>query len=372
MENELNKLLSKPISYYKKLIRKNNTKFDFKKPVILFGAGALGKELLYFFKNKGTQVIAFSDNDRSKTGRRYLGIKVINKNSIGNLFGKNVQIVASCTKYFVVIRDLASAGFTNAWNPMYFFTLYASYFDIFVWTNNIGDILKNKKNILSIYELLSDNESKMILLNIIKFRLLLDVRLLEHNVDKYEQYFNAEIVKLTKAEIFLDGGAYDGDTIQVFIGKTKNRFSKIYAFEPDKINFNKMRHNLYRHSVDKIEFRNIGVGERKRTLSFTSDGNVSSRMVSGDNGNKVTVVPFDAFRKPFTFIKLDIEGYEKNAILGARKTLKIFKPRLAICVYHHLEDLWEIPLLIKKINPTYKIFLRRYTSFLHETVCYAN
>jgi FkbM family methyltransferase len=372
MEKELNNLLSKPASYYKKLILANNPEFDFRKPVILFGAGNIGKELLSFFKRKGTKVIAFSDNDANKVGKYHYGINVINKKQIAPLYGKDIQIVASSVKYSAIIHELKKLKFTYIWEPMYFLTLYTRYFNIFVWSNNIDLILKNKSKIRSVFNSIKDKESKQIMLNIVKFRLLLDGKLLRGYVDKFDQYFNSKIIKLKNNEIFLDGGAYDGNTTRTFIKKTKNRFSNIHAFEPDKVNFRNLYYKLKPLSDNRIHLYNLGVGDTKRTLSFSNDGNVSSRLISGDNANKVKIVPIDKLRQAFTYMKFDIEGYEKQAILGAKKTLITYKPKLAVSVYHHLEDLWEIPLIIKKINPTYKIFLRRYTSFLHEIVCYAN
>lgn len=371
MEKELNNLLSKPASYYKNLILKNNPKFDFKKPVILFGSGNLGKEFLLFFKNKGTKVVAFSDNNSNKIGKLHYGIEIIDKKEISIIYGKNIQIVASCAKYYEVIKDLKKVGFINLWNPMYFFTLFQNKLDLLVWKNHIDLILKNKAKIKYVLNLLQDRESKKIFFNIIKFRLLLDFKLLKHNIDKNNQYFNLKIIKLTKEEIFLDGGAFDGDTIKVFIKKTNNHFSKVFAFEPDKINFSNLNSYIEKQSDDRIKSFKLGVGDKEITLSFSNDGNVSSKIVLGNNTNKVKIVPIDKFKELFTYIKLDIEGYEKNAILGAKKTLVKNKPKLAICAYHYIQDLWKIPLLINKINSNYKIFFRRYSDFLHETVCYA-
>lgn len=68
---------------------------------------------------------------------------------------------------------------------------------------------------------------------------------------------------------------------------------------------------------------------------------------------------------------MDIEGSELKALFGAEEIIKLQKPKLAICVYHKPEHLWEIPLYIKKILPEYKLFFRHHTSLEYETVCYA-
>ena len=70
-------------------------------------------------------------------------------------------------------------------------------------------------------------------------------------------------------------------------------------------------------------------------------------------------------------IKMDIEGSEIEALLGARQTIRKFKPRLQICSYHKFDDLWEIPILIKKLSPDYLLYLGHHTQNIFETIVYA-
>ena len=60
-----------------------------------------------------------------------------------------------------------------------------------------------------------------------------------------------------------------------------------------------------------------------------------------------------------TFIKMDIEGAEVNAIKGAKNTLMKYKPKLAISIYHKWSHRWEIPLMLKEIVPDYKFYLKK-------------
>jgi len=371
MEKELDNILSKPASYYKNLIIKNNPKFDFKKPVILFGAGNFGKELLSFFKTKGTKIIAFSDNNSNKIGNNYCGIKIIGKKELLTQYGRNIQIVASCAMYHEVIEDLISSGFINLWSPMYFSTIYPNDFNILVWKNDINLLINNKIKIHYTYKLLKDDKSKQTFVNVLKYRLFLDYKILKWIVDKSDQYFNTTIIKLTKKEIFLDGGAFDGDTIKVFIKKSHDHFSKIFAFEPDKVNFKKLSTYINQHPDVRVKLFNLGVGDKATTLSFSNDGNIQSRIVLNNDSNTIKIIPIDELEEPFTYIKLDIEGYEKQALAGAKKTIKEHRPKLAACAYHYISDLWEIPLMIKKLNKHYKLYLRHHGQFLYDTVCYA-
>lgn len=85
------------------------------------------------------------------------------------------------------------------------------------------------------------------------------------------------------------------------------------------------------------------------------------------------VVPLDTLlaSNKVTFIKMDIEGAEQNALEGAKQIIQKQTPKLAICIYHSLEDLWEVPLQIKRMVPEYKIGVRHHAANMGDTVCYA-
>jgi hypothetical protein len=84
-------------------------------------------------------------------------------------------------------------------------------------------------------------------------------------------------------------------------------------------------------------------------------------------------VPLDAALRgdSVSFIKIDIEGAEPQALQGARGIIATQKPTLAVCVYHHFSHLWQIPLFIHDLLPDHRIFLRHHTRLEYETVCYA-
>lgn len=371
MAEELNQLLSKSSNYYKQLVIKNNLKFNFKKPVILFGAAKLGNVFIRFFKKKGTKILALSDNNKQIIGKNVDRIKIINKNKIKNLYGKDIQIVATSIYYSEILKDLKELGFSRIFNPMYFSTLYPKDFDVLIWKNDIKLFINNKKLINLAYGYLSDNKSRKIFLNIIKFRLLLNKNPLKNIKDFESEYFDKKIINLSNSEVFLDGGAYDGDTIKMIIKESKNRFNSIYAFEPDNQNYKKLSVFVKQLSDSRIKIYKLGLGDKKNTLHFTNEGNLQSKVIKYGE-TLIKIVPIDYFIDThFTYIKLDIEGFEKKALIGAKRTIKRYKPKFVICAYHNLSDLWELPILIKSMQPNYKVYLRHYSDFLMDTICYA-
>lgn len=371
MEKKLDDILLRSSNYYKNLILKKGPVFDFKKPVVIFGTAKLLPHFIRYFKIKKTKVLFLIDSDKSKIGLNIYGMDVISKEILLKKLGKDIQIVIASVHYEVIIKKLKKIGFSNLFNPMYFFTFDHNKFNLLTWINNVDLLFKNKKKVKSAFLSFSDEKSKKVFVDIIKFRLTFNQSLFENINNNKSEYFDKKIIRLLPNEVFLDGGAYDGDTIRIFINKSKNKFSKIFAYEPDEKSFTILKRYLKDLSDKRIFGYKIGLGQKNEKLRFTNEGNLQSK-VSNKGKFEIKIIPIDSIKEGvFTYIKLDIEGFEKQALLGAKKTIYKYKPKLAICSYHHFEDLWEVPNLIHKINRNYKLFLRHYTNFLFDTICYA-
>lgn len=185
------------------------------------------------------------------------------------------------------------------------------------------------------------------------------------------QYFDPDIVRLSERESYVDLGAYDGDSLGHFIAATNGRFYSIHAFELDPINYQKLVKNAEQMpNRDRIHTYNFGVWDSERDINF-STGKLQSAIGRGEN--TAHVVPLDMILagQKVSFIKMDIEGAEMHAIRGAQELIKAQQPKLAICVYHHISHLWEIPIHIHRLLPDHRLFLRHYSSLEYETVCYA-
>ncbi len=112
----------------------------------------------------------------------------------------------------------------------------------------------------------------------------------------------------------------------------------------------------------------------KDTLSFSGNGHGDSRIVQGNVGEAISckVISLDSFLPgKVTFVKMDVEGAELEALKGSRKVIVQYRPKLAICVYHKKADLIEIPLFIKSLVPEYRLYIRHYGNSMCETVLYA-
>lgn len=184
------------------------------------------------------------------------------------------------------------------------------------------------------------------------------------------QYF--DVFTADNKEIFVDVGAYNGDTIFDFLEWSRGKESKVYSLEPLKHMCKFINSRLKAHNISGIEVLNCAAWNRKEQLEFRDSGDWSSitktdgsSIVSGDTIDNI--VEHDKV----TFIKLDVEGTELEALKGASETIHRYHPKLAICIYHKPLDILEIGKYILNINPKYKLYIRHYTSTMYETVLYA-
>ena len=190
------------------------------------------------------------------------------------------------------------------------------------------------------------------------------------------QYFNELInIPKNKHHVFVDRGAFIGDTILDFATFTHNQVEMYYAFEPDNNNYLRLVENLKKNNISNAQVIQKGVWSRTETLSFDSSGN-SSASISDMGDTYIEVCSIDEVLqcKYVSFIKMDVEGSELNALKGAKKTIALHMPILAICVYHKPEDLITIPQYISQFESNdkkYNLYLRHHAHTLTETVLYA-
>ena len=202
--------------------------------------------------------------------------------------------------------------------------------------------------------------------------------LFKHNIYTYKltsirediQYF--DVFDPIDDEIIIDAGCYDGTTAKQFLQWGGDKVKKIYSFEFDPINAVKCEENLKDYS-DKCTVIAKGTWDKDEILHVNASGTSGSS--TGSKGNDtVYLTSIDSVVKDerVTFIKMDVEGAELKSLMGAKNTITKNKPRLAICVYHKPEDIYEIPEYLLSLVPEYKFYLRHYSSVSCETILYAS
>ena len=191
-------------------------------------------------------------------------------------------------------------------------------------------------------------------------------------IDKH-QYFDKNIIKYKEDEVFVDGGCFNLQTSKIFLKNVETygvTCKKILAFEPDDISYKRIC--SLNTNKDKITVINSGLWFEQGVLGFARRGTASSRISNEQADCTVKVDKLDNYLdEEITFIKMDIEGAELEALKGGKKVIETYKPKLAISVYHKKQDIYDIPLYLKSIVPEYKFYLRHYSNAHLETVLYA-
>lgn len=185
------------------------------------------------------------------------------------------------------------------------------------------------------------------------------------------QYF--DVFSPKKDEVFVNAGAFQGETDVDFAKWTNNSYKKIFAFEPMKEDVKICRKCYAENKIENVELFAKGTWSETGYISFVEGTNQGR--IDENGGNRIETIKIDDAVKGFggsiTFIKMDIEGAELRALQGAKETILRDKPRMAICIYHKSEDLYEIPGYILSLVPEYQFKVRQYTSMNWETVLYA-
>ena len=194
-----------------------------------------------------------------------------------------------------------------------------------------------------------------------------------------EQYNYRNIVQAEEGDFIIDGGACSGDASFYFACKNKNK-GKVYAFEFIDENLNRFHKNMelnpeHSKNIELIEHP-IGASSDKYLYAVTQGPGSYVTDQKIDGAKKIKSIAIDDLVKEHNiekidFIKFDIEGSELDGLIGAKETIKKFKPKLAICIYHKTEDLWTIPKYLKEIVPEYKFYINHHSVNICESVLYA-
>ena len=344
--------------------------------IVLFGAGHFGRRTLSGLRKAGIEPIAFADNNPRLWNTSVEGVEVISPQEAAQRHGEQATFVITIWGGEGADRMPQREAQLRALGCRYvmtFLPLYWKYPDAFLPHYPVDlphMVYQQAEEVRRASHLWSDDASRCEYLAQLRWRLFGDFALpspVEHTT-----YFPLELCPLTDHEVFVDCGAYDGDSIRSFLDQPKKSFRWIYGFEPDPVNFRKLEKavSLFPER-ESITLQCAAVGAHNGTVTFSADGNEASSVGKGELVvNCVTLDEALSGTEP-TYIKMDIEGAELDALNGARGIIQRHSPVLAICAYHVQNHPWKIPLLIQSINPDYSFFLRPHLLEGWDLVCYA-
>lgn len=318
------------------------------RPIFIYGMGDGAQKIMNVFSARGIKVSGIFASDDFVRGHYFEGFKVKRLSEVEEEYEDFVVILAFAAGYRELvdkIHDIASKH-----------TLYVP--DVPVVGSGLFTYdycVEHESELQAVYDMLADDFSRKVYANIINFKISGNIKYLDEvttpKVDIYK-----EIIRPNLNEVYVDLGAYNGDTIEEFLTVTRGKYISIYAMEPDRKNFKKLCRNT-ENLLHVYAYNSVAWSCETQIPFSTKAGRQSS---VGTNGQLAEARSVDGMLDgdQATIIKMDVEGCEREAIWGSAHTIKKYSPKLMVSLYHRNEDIFELPLLIKKLNPNYKCYIR--------------
>jgi len=333
-------------------------------PVIIFGAGNLGRRLA-----RAVRPVMFCDNNPALWGTGWEGIPIESPERAIERYPSATFVIAiwhpsrteSMADRTQQVRSLGASKVVP------FSVLLADYRDFLLphmfWET--PDYYDRNEREIGRARALMDAEGRQ------EFDRQIQLRLGNPSgqlIDSGVQYFPGDLFHLGRKEVFVDCGAYDGDTIAEFRRATGDDFTEIVAFEPDPQNFGTLQCST--KGDPRIKLHPHGTGARAETARFILSGTGSR--VSSDGDWEVKIVTLDDALQGIapTYMKFDIEGSELDALDGGKQTIERHRPKMAVCLYHAPNHFWTIPLRLNELLPDSRFTLRTYCADGWDCVCY--
>lgn len=350
------------------------------RPVVLAGAGRLGVDMGECLLRSGVNVVAFADNDPRLHGTTRLGLPIMSSVEAARRHGAGalfiVTIWNSEHSYVATESRLRSLGCRSVtpWVPVAW-----AFGDAMLPRYAAGlpsTVLAQSEDVLGQSGVWADERSAEVYMQQVAWRLSGDFADLGE-VDP-DQYFTADVVRPVADEVFVDCGAFVGDSMIDFVHWAP-AFRAAHAFEPDEAGFASLRSTVEGLALDarrRIRVYRLATGSETGTRLFEGDG--AGGRFAKEAGTTTGLQEVETVRlddilgaEPVTFIKMDVEGAERESLIGATGLIRDRAPLLAISAYHLQNDLWGLPRLIRSLAPDHLLYLRphKYDSF--DCVLYA-
>lgn len=321
------------------------------RPVILYGTGDGADKVLDELERLSVPVRGIMASDDFVRGQTFRGYRVQRLSDLEQQYPNPVIVIAFGTqrpevmehilalekRHMVLCADVPVYG-TDIFNDAFF--------------------ERHEDDIQRAAACWADAASRRVYENIIQFKLSGQLHYLTAIFSEKDEAFR-EILRLHDHESYLDLGAYRGDTIDEFLHYTNGQYRQIVALEPDPKNYRKLRE----HTADLPDcqcFR-MGIWHEDTDLFFEDAlGRGSSLQANGSRRVPVTTIDTLFRQRPLTYLKIDVEGAEEQALLGGQAVLRRDKPKLNVALYHRSEDIFKLPLLLRSIDPSYRLYLRQH------------
>jgi FkbM family methyltransferase len=347
-------------------------------PIVLFGAGNHGRRTLSLLRAHGRPPAAFIDNASGLWGTEVDGVPILSPADASARYAMNGLAVVTIWRaegdhdFRVTRANLQDMGWSRVESFISLFWGYGAEALPHVTIDLPTKVLQASKQVLSAAALWSEERSLREYVAQIRWRLTADFAAL--SPAEPNQYFDDGLVRVGPEEVFVDCGAFGGDTLLEFMRRLPS-WRAYHAFEPDPASFAELQAvvaALPGPLAERVHVHRAATSDRRGTARFNASGLASAQLSAQGEYDVECVTIDDVVTGPApTFVKMDIEGAEAAALTGARRVIVDGRPLLTIAAYHKQADLWELPLLIHEMVPDYQMFLRPHAGEGFETILYA-
>ena len=320
------------------------------KPVLVYGTGNGCEKLFCVFERFGIRPQGIFSSDDFAREREFHGFKVMSLSEAEQRFCDFCAVLAFGTSLPDVMQRIESIAKKHELCAPELSVADGGYFEKSVFLDDF-------ENVQKAYSLLCDDKSREVFVGLCRFKITGDISYLKPLFsDPAESFEN--IIRPTEEEIYCDLGAYTGDTVDELLSHTGGRYSHICCFEPDMRNFRRL---VKTHmQLDNIDFVNAAAWDCDTQLRFAASSGRQSAVA--DKGRLVSARSLDSFLdgRQATYIKYDVEGADVPALLGSKKTIQKYCPKICTAAYHRPYDFYKLILLLDEIKSGCSFYLRQY------------
>jgi FkbM family methyltransferase len=358
-------------------INANGNIFDNFASLFIYGTGTFAQDVHHALLDNGIPVLGFIDHVERESTSLY-GMPIYTPEQAAEVKGADRAVVAlGLHNYQADVTSITSrlnkSGFTKVLSSIDLYDLFGKELGVRYWLTSRDYYFSLAPILSEMHDLLADDTSKAIYRSVLSYRLTGDLSMLTMP-DLVNPYHPTDLPAWKTPLRFVDCGAFDGDTLKDFL-KNNIRFQAVAAFEPDLTNYAKLSRFMASHKseIPEANLFPCGVYSSTRQLSFETGQGMASN-ISSKGTTVIQCVALDDAIPTFApnLIKMDIEGAEYDALLGARQLIAAHTPGIAASLYHRPEHLWQLPMLVEAIAPgKYNFHMRSHAMNDFELVLYA-
>ncbi|MGM9637172.1 MAG: FkbM family methyltransferase [Eubacteriales bacterium] len=325
---------------------------DTHKPILIYGMGNGADKILGVLESRGIPVADFFASDGFVRGHLFHGKRVLSLSEAREKYGDFIILLAFGSHLPDVL-----ANFDRLDRE---FEFYAP--DVPIAGDELFDgsyYNAHKNELEEVRELLADDESKRVFDHVVDYRLSGSIRPLRDSFSDESSIWK-EILRPERYRFCADLGAYTGDSIKTLLSHASH-VEGIEAWEPDLRSYKKLCAYLESEGLVFVHPHHAGAWNADTTLTFSSEGNRNSSVYGVKRSVETEMLRVDSVYadRELDFLKMDVEGAEREAIEGAEQTIRRCRPDLQISLYHRSGDLFELPLTVHRLCPDYRLYLRR-------------